>query len=386
MKQIFIYKHLSLAIIILLMLAGCEKTADSPTVAKTASIKTQEPAKLILPPPLSTDPVVSGALRIEPGGFDFGIIEPSSSHEVKAVLHNTGTTPITFVKVSPSCACTSTQDLTKETIPAGESITFDANFKAPTEPGLKTAYIQIIFNQGTNQGHVKINLQGLVTMAVRADPPYVDAYKRLQRGETIIKAQAGETAVVSIDGKPFNIITSNGKKPVYADGFDSAKDDPRNSYKIKWNIPQRNSNNCSGSRRWWVIETDHPDCPILPMRVRNECTGTRLDMTRKSRGWYFKEYIAQLGAIEAGKPVETEVLIPLDKKGIKILSVQSLSQNAHAQLISSSTSDDGKKITCRVRFTPSKEYKGVIYAMVVFKSNTGNKDIPFIAKVVSPAN
>jgi len=340
--------------------------------------------KQILPPPLSTDAIVSGALRIEPGGFDFGIIEPNSTHEVNAVIHNTGTVPISIDKVTPSCACTATQDLTKTVIPAGESIPFIASFKAPTEPGLKSAHITVAFKQGGTKKGLRIYLQGLVTMPLRAELPYVNAYERLKPGETVVKSQTGETTVTSMDGKPFRIITSGGKQPVYTDGFNPKADEPRNSYTVKWSIPESNINNCQGMRRWWVIETDHPDCPILPMRVRNECTGSRLDMTRRDRGWYFKEYIAQLNAIEAGKPVEAEVLLPVTKSGIKIQSVQSQSQNAHAQLISSITSDDGKSITCRVRFTPRKDYKGVIYAMVMFKSNTGSKDIPFIAKVVPP--
>ena len=365
-----------MAIGLLLAQTGCDKSANTPTVSNTSNAATNSVPKKILPPPLSTETIVKGALRVEPGGFDFGIIEPNSVQEVKAVLYNTGTEPITFAKVSPSCACTTTQDLTKETISAGESITFDAKFKAPTKPGLKEAYIQIVFNQGSTQGHVRINLQGLVTMPVRAEPPFVDALKGVQVGQAVIE---------SIDGKPFNIITSGGKEPVFADGFNPKKNSPRNSYTIKWNVPSRDISNCAGMRRWWIIETDHPDCPILPMRVRNECTGSRLDMTRKRRGWYFKEYISQLGAIAAGKPVEVDVIIPFDKPGIKFQSVQSLSQNIHAQLVSSTTNDNDT-ITCRVRITPRKEYQGVIYAMVMFKSNTGSKDIPFIAKVVPPEN
>lgn len=372
---------------LLLALTGCGNTAAPPAAKKTSNVSTNTIPKQILPPPLSTQAIVSGALRVEPGGFDFGIIEPNSTHEVRAMLHNTGTQPITFVKAVPTCACTTTKNIANTVIPPGASIPFDAKFKAPIKPGLKEAQIRFVFKHGTStrESHARIKLQGMVTMPVRAEPPYVDAYKKLQPGETFVQARTGESVIASIDGKPFSIITSGGKEPVYADGFSPKKDSPRNSYTIKWNVPSRDISNCAGMRRWWVIETDHPDCPILPMRVRNQCTGSRLDMTRRARGWYFKEYIAQLGAIEAGKPVEVEVLIPVTKQGIKIQSVQSLSQNIHAQLVSSTTNDNDT-ITCRVRITPRKEYQGVIYAMVMFKSNTGSKDIPFIAKVVPPEN
>ncbi|MCH8835857.1 MAG: hypothetical protein IH925_07905, partial [Proteobacteria bacterium] len=69
--------------------------------------------------------------------------------------------------------------------------------------------------------------------------------------------------IVSIDGRP----------PVFADGFDPASGVPRSAYTVRWHVPPRSIDDCAGARLWWVVETDHPDCPILPLRIRHECTG-----------------------------------------------------------------------------------------------------------------
>ena len=367
------------AIAVTAMLVGCPNTpaesSDPPPVATQSAPPQPAPAVSPAPaPPAKTvplAPISAGPLRVEPGRFDFGMIGPKSIHAVNATLYNTGAAPITILKVSPSCACTIPQDLTDTVIPPGGSIPFSATFSAPTEPGVKSAYIQLVFRYGGRRAHAKINFQGVITMPVRAEPPYVDALK----GVT-----TGRTRVESVDGQPFRIISANGESPIYVDGFDPQTDQPRNAYEVQWNIPPRTIENCQGMRLWWVIETDHPDCPILPMRVRHECTGGRRDLEWRQRTWRFKEYIEQLGALHAGVPVEVDVDI-VNEKNVRIFAVQSRSSGADAELVSTSRGE-GDITTYRVRLTPRRGYEGMLYAMVLFRSDTGSKDIAFIGRVM----
>ena len=367
------------AIAVTAMLLGCPNTpvesSDPPPVAKQSA--PPQPAPAVSRPPalpaktVPLAPVSAGPLRIEPGRFDFGMIGPQSIHAVNATLYNTGAAPITILKVSPSCACTIPQDLTDTVIPPGGSIPFSATFSAPTEPGVKNAYVQLVFRYGGRQAHARINLQGMITMPVRAEPPYVDALKGVTTGRTRIE---------SVDGRPFRIISANGESPIYLDGFDPQMDQPRNAYEVQWNIPRRTIENCQGMRLWWVIETDHPDCPILPMRVRHECTGLKADPDWRQRTWRFPEYIAQLGALHAGVPVEVDVDI-VNEKNVRIFAVQSRSSGADAELVST-TPKEGDITTYRVRLTPRRGYEGMLYAMVLFRSDTGSKDIAFIGRVM----
>ena len=366
------------AILLAFALLSCENGSNQPAAqpasdqpATPRPVSKAQPSTITPSDPIPKAPVTVGSLRIEPGGFDYGMIPPKSTHEFTTVLRNLGSRPIEILEAKPDCACTVPQDVSGTIIPAGGSVPFHVTFNAPTEPGPKTAKLFLIFNDAGQQRHALIKLDGMITMPVRAEPPYVDALK----GVT-----TGQTRVESVDGRPFQIISTNGEPPVYTDGFDPRTDQPRNAYEVQWTIPPRTTENCQGMRLWWVIETDHPDCPILPMRVRHECTGGLSDPDRKRRGWQSKEVIAQLGAMQAGVPIEVDVDI-LNKKNVRIFAVQSRSSAADAELVSTSPKEGGIT-TYRVRLTPRRGYEGMLYAMVLFRSDTGSKDIAFIGRVM----
>ena len=357
-------------------LISCDNEATQPG-AQTAKPSDAPASVLIAPPatitpsePSPKSPVTVGSLRIESGGSDYGMVPPESTHEFATVLRNLGSRPIELVEAKPDCSCTTPQDVAGTIIPPGGSVPFHATFKAPITPGPKTARLRLFFNDAGQQRHALISLDGMITMPVRADPPYVAA----QRGVT-----TGRTRVDSVDGRPFRILSTNGETPTYVDGFNPQTDQPRNTYQLKWTIPARTVENCQGMRLWWVIETDHPDCPILPMRVRHECTGMKADPNWQQRTWRFKVHMVQLGALQVGQPIEVDVDIH-NEKNVRIHAVESRSSTADAELVSS-TPGEGDITTCRVRFTPHRGSQGMLYAMVLFRSDTGSKDIAFIGRV-----
>lgn len=315
--------------------------------------------------------LVEGALRVSPGGLDFGLVAPNSAHQAHLTLHNTGTRPITIVRVQPTCLCTAPQDLSGTVIPPGGSVPFSSGFQAPTETGPKSARIQLIFADGSQNRSLMVPLLGEITMAIRAEPPFVDALKGTTDGQVRLRA---------IDGRPFRVLSADGTAPVHSDGFDPGRDGPRDAYTLSWHVPARGIDDCAGARLWWVVETDHPECPILPLRIRHDCTGSLSDPLRHQRGWVFKEPIVSLGAIVAGVPVEADVDLH-NRGGVPITGVESLSPDATAQLLSSAPGS-GTTTTCRVRFTPARGARGMLYAMVLFRSPAGDKDVAFVARVM----
>ena len=140
---------------------------------------------------------------------------------------------------------------------------------------------------------------------------------------------------------------------------------------------------CGGERIWWVVETDHPDCPILPLRIRHECTGIRIDRTYEQRGWIFHQYMLNAGAVIAGTPVDLDVDVRSlnDQLGSGIDAVESLSPDATAEFLGI-LEPPGDTGTVRVRFTPRAGTEGMLYAMVNFKSPTGDKEIAFLVRVL----
>ncbi len=84
--------------------------------------------------------------------------------------------------------------------------------------------------------------------------------------------------------------------------------------------------------------------------------------------------------MQAGVPVEIDVDID-NKENVRIYAAESRSSTADAELVSTKPKDGGIT-TCRVRLTPHRGLEGMLYAMVLFRSDSGSKDIAFIGRVV----
>ena len=317
-----------------------------------------------------------GTLEVAPGGFDFGTVAPNTIHEVRMRLTNRGTEPIAIVMTSADCKCTVPEELDGTIIAPGETIPMIATIDMRAAPGPMESNVLLNFKTGQQPiQHARIKFTGEVAMAVRAEPPYVDALK----GVT-----SGTVRVESMDGRPFRVITAGAGPPRYADGFDPARDEPRLAYTLRWEVhyPTR-TEDCAGERLWWVVETDHPDCGVLPLRIRHECTGLLMDRTYEERGWMFHQYMLNAGVVRAGEPVELDVGVKrLDERATcGINGAESQTPDATAEFVGI-LEPPGEGSTVRLRFTAKSGTAGLLYAMVNFKSPTGDKAIAVLARVV----
>ncbi len=317
-----------------------------------------------------------GPLRIEPGGVSLGAVAPGSVHSGSVTVRNTAGEPVEILAVKSTCLCTVAEDPGGLVLSPGNSVELPWSFNAPREPGHKTAKLTVVFRHAGLGGYVDIAMEAQIEMVIRSEPAYVDAL----RGVT-----TGSVRVASADGQPFRILSSGGSRPAYGDGFNPATDAPRSEYAILWTVryPPAADPGCGSQRLWWIIETDHPRCPILPLRIRHECTGSKSDPNRRQRGWFFKDAIVNLETVRAGQAVETDVDVQPyeDASAFSIETVQSLSPDATARLVSTAPVENDM-IACRVSFTPKRGFSGLLYAMVRFTSPTGHADVAFVARVV----
>ncbi len=373
----------TLVLATVMLAAGCGASNPQPPAGSPPPrAASQDAPGRAAPTPVGVDRGLKakqvGALVIEPGGYELGAVKPNSAHEVQVTLRNVGAEPIEILEASSDCKCTVPEALKGVTIAPGGQRAFKAVFTARAAPEHKEAKLRLVFKAGSQQAQATVVSIGAdVTMAVRAEPPYVDALK----GVT-----SGTIRVSSAEGRPFRIMSAGGAAPVFADDFIADRSPPRNAYVLRWDVryPQREAE-CRGDERlWWVIETDNPDCPVLPLRIRHECTGLRTDMNYRQRHWLFSEYVANAGTLRAGQPIELDVdvrrLDGVASTGIS--AVESRSPDATAELVSIFEPSGSDVSTCRVRFTPRAGFRGLLYAMINFRSPGGDKDIAFLARVV----
>jgi hypothetical protein len=311
---------------------------------------------------------------LEPAEIDLGRIPPGSSQARAFRIRNTGPAPVRIVSAFPSCKCTTLTDLAGKEIPAGGEVELQASLDAPRTPGTKDAKVFV-----TIQGAPKpliAKLHGEVTLPIQPSPTFVDALKG---------NRTGTIEFASGDGKAFRILSVDGAAPEFAD-FDPAKDAPRDHYLLRWNLTMVPDGKF---RQWMLVETDRPDCPLVPLRIRNESTGARFDPDVDRRGSFLPESIVVAGRMKAGEAkdleIELESSAPKGKQQMahwdEVLKAQCTAPEAHAQFLEVRRAGD--RAIVKFRFTLAQSARGFVYAPVTLETRTGTARC-FVAVVATP--
>ena len=320
--------------------------------------------------------VTNGVIDVMPGAFALGDIEPGSEHARTFILMNKSNRPVKVQRSVTSCKCTTTSDIDGALIAVGGSLEFEAVLTAPRTPGIKTAKVQIFFDDGSRP--ISMELEGDVTMAIKATPAYVGG----PRG----KVESGVVQVESIDGRSFSILSAGNEPPRYA-GFNPENDEPRSRYTLRWDLARIQD---LPRHIWWVVYTDHSDCPVLPLRIRNDETGSKADQVRFQRNWIFDENVVNAEQLTSGVPVDLDVVIkhynPRRRGQVEqptwrvVQGVTSLSQDASVELVSSEAISD-EEVRVVFRLTPRPGFTGPLYALLALETATGMGEFSVLALV-----
>lgn len=282
---------------LLLLAAACTEQSPPTTNADEAS---EVPARTVAettaktkaaPSTPASNVRTSGRLRtgpsdtvlIEPALVDFGALAPGSVNPAAFRITNTGPTAVTIQRATPSCVCTTLTDLAGRRIAAGETVTLEASLDAPKQAGKKEAKV-FVYLEGAARP-VIVKMTGVVTLPVQPEPPYADALKG---------KNAGSIALRSTDGRPFRVISSNAGPPIFVggDGGSAA------AHTVAWSVAGMPG---ASIPRWWIFTTDHPDQPLVAVRVRNENTGSSRDPERMQRRWIVLDDFIELGEVRVGE-------------------------------------------------------------------------------------
>lgn len=234
-----------------------------------------------MPQQTSACPIVAS-----PPGADFGIVAPGTTVSQTIQLFNPFDHPIRIVAATPSCTCTMV-DMAGKSIPAKGTIDMPMSMKTARSVGKKAAQVALRFEGVATPLIVRIDAE--TAYAVRANPTYIDALAP--------ERMAGFFELLSTDGTPFVVRTVDGKPARTADGTEMK---PALRQVIKYDM--RAPGLLSVVPPFLIVETDHPKCPVLDLRVRHETT-------RISPTLNFAEFRENIGVVENGKPIEFEVIL-----------------------------------------------------------------------------
>lgn len=325
-----------------------EERAAPEQVAPAASAAAARPAPLQAVPPI----------RLEPPVLDFGFVAPGSDSTGVVKLVNTGDAPLKVLAVQPSCKCTTISDLEGRTIPVGGFVELESTLEAAAAPGPKKAQIRVLVDGYTQV--LVVELKAEVALSVRVTPPYINAVEG--------KNQTGRLVVQSTDGKPFRICSTHGMPPRYV-GFDPATDEPRAQYLVEYDIADL------GDRipRYWVVETDRPDAPLVDVLLRHERSFPKFNIR-------MRDYRIAAGVVPAGG--SGEFTIRLENRADPVTAAISRSAAGKVDFVGQVVGEEETEVT--LRLTPAPGSEGFLYLpFTIFTQQGQSQDLDVFASASS---
>lgn len=324
----------------------------APAISQSTPAPATPPAAAPNTPIVATNQMVDSLPPVEvtPPSIDMGVVPPKTAKTGVAELKNTGTTPLKILAITPSCKCTTTNDLAGAIIPPGGSVKLEATLEPVSMPQTQKAALRILI-----EGYGKIlevPVKGETAMPVRANPSLINAVEGQPR--------AGRFVVESIDRKPFTICAVGGRKPEFL-GFRPGVDQPKSTYLLKYDLDTWQPS----FPAYLVIETDREDCPSFDVWIRSENTIPR-------PGFRMKDYRVNLGRVDVGASVETSV--EMEDAGEDMLAAESLVPDISVELVGQSVSQVGEAMVRKVnlRVTPRTQQTGLFYTQ--FKLYSRDKE------------
>ncbi len=380
---------------VLIALAGCEKTGAGGTSTTASVATTSAPAPATPPGPVPQAPLatpatgeraapagrepVSGEVAIgfagpppivfEPRVLDFGFVPPNTDVEGEVKLTNGGDAPLHILRATPTCKCTTLNPLAGVVLAPGEATTLKARLDGQ-EPGQRKATIQVAC-EGYGQT-VDLDLVADISLPVRITPSIFNcAPKKLDDGSQHPGERSGAVVVESLDGRTFNVLGTDGQPPRYV-GFDPEIDEPANRYMLEWDLSHYTDDEIPS---WWVVETDHPACPLVAAWVRYP---PNIDYPPRDKVWRVHERYFQVNLVKPGEPVEFTAEVR-NMRGDTIHVVNSLSQAFDAELVG--TQIKGSNLICTVKLTPRPGQRGMFVGKIEFIASRHSQRIDVIGKV-----
>ena len=304
----------------------------------------------------------------DPPLINLGFIEPRSTITRTFRLSNISKAPITIETVTPSCTCT-TLDAAGKIIPAFGSLEVPVTMKVAASTGVKSASVTFTFSDRSTP--TVLNMSGGTRV------PFINLFDDPQRPKDIAPPpMAGTLKVMSIDQRPFRILSVMNQPPAFA-GFDPAKDSPATSYDLVYDFSKVP---CERMPPYLIIETDHPLAPVIDMRIRHACTKIMPQLP-------FAEYRANLGAVTTGSPQPFEFELK-KSQGWKVISTTSKDPQFTVKVIDQRSDSDHAMISMMITVDPSAH--GIVLAPVTMTATdptgaTRSSDFWVYFKTVAPA-
>lgn len=306
-------------------------------------------------------------VTFEPSSLFFGTLAPNQPASDVVTITNHGESPVRIAAVRGSCKCT-TAEVDSKTIDPGRHVVMRVTMHGRESIGSKSSVVYVQLEGEANPRMLRARYD--IARTVHPTPTRLDAKNVLE----------GIFAVEASDGRPFRVLSSNGEAPQFV-GFDPDHDSPRSSYVLKWNLMDVK---CEEVRDWWIVETDHPDAPVVEMRIMNNCTQREPEGTRE---WALSPSLAIVAKAKADEWEEMTFSIEKPEDNAppaidRVISVQGPQQKGRQEIQAELLpSDDPMKVHVRVKAPPSQK---LTYATLRLFSGKESMPVNVVIRLADP--
>lgn len=296
------------------------------------------------------DPI-EARIKIEPEVLDVGHVAPSSSTDRIVLLRNTSDKPIQFARVSTTCTCV-TGVLLDDMVAPGETARLKVTVHAKDFPGPIDRNLSVWF-MGARQP-LQVRVKADVSLAIKAEPFFLNLAAPV---DGVIPTK-GVINLTALDGRPFRVLSAGGVSPTL-DPDD--RDTPAVSHRVHWDLTDVPDD---AMKPWWIIETDHPEAPIIDFRVIHPALIRK--MVASQGPWVIAPDRVLLPNIKPAGAMERTIRL-VGVKADKIESVSVESAQLSVAMIEQTKTDTGLEVT--VRITASPKATGMIRTKLTIKAD-----------------
>lgn len=350
--------YLRLCLTLLTTLACVRQASSQDTPPGATRLPKRGPTwEVRIPPKVGPPPI-----RIDPPIADFGDLRPQEKHSALFHLTNDGDSPVEFGEVRSTCWC-ATGRLSATKLEPGESATLEATLDAGPEPIALDRAVWV-FAKGYSQP-AEFRLLAQVNYGIRWHIEFLPPDQ----------TREGAVQLESVNGRPFRVLAANFARPEFLDGFNPEHDEPRDSYVIRFTLGPPG---VGSTPEWYLVETDHPDSPVIDLPVESE-EGER----RALRLWSAADRRVMLGLMRAGEMVERTILLRgLGENPLHILQDLRLDPPEAAEVtpLGMEASEEGLRL--RLRITPRAGQEGLFYAALIVRAKDHEEQVRLMGRVV----
>ncbi|MDP6890379.1 MAG: DUF1573 domain-containing protein [Phycisphaerales bacterium] len=339
--------------------------ASTPPTTTPPATKAKAPAAQAPPPkppeqfvPDPADAERSVQVELDPPAYEFGFLRPEEVRTRTVQLTNRDTTPVRLKGTWRGCSCT-TLDVRPMTLQPGDSIAVPATLTAGMTPTSKDSSVKL---EIIGRPPITLPTKGEIIRGVRARPRDISTY-RSRDGNAY--TSTGRLMVDAPEGPPFRVLSVNGEPQ---------QTEPSPMHAIAWDVSDYDGTtglNAEGQPvpPFWLVETDHPETPVLEIPVRHR--SIRIT-PRGDRPWFYVEQRANVGGIERGG--SGTFTLPVKWAGGKtsssfrgVQSSRSESDLFEAVLIGKE--DKGRETEVTIRITPAPSTSGPFQGEIILEGD-----------------